>query len=153
MAFITADDLAQQIRGNVPAADLAPFVDAACDAVAQACGPIESVEVTETIRTGNGVGVLRYPAESVVSGPELLDGPAGLVSGSGTVVYRAGYTTPPGWAKLAAVIIAEHLWQTRRGSGAGGRRAVDMSAVAGIGYLVPNQAAALMQPHLLPPRP
>ncbi|HOB05908.1 MAG TPA: hypothetical protein PKM36_11635 [Propionibacteriaceae bacterium] len=152
--FIGAEDLNAQIRGNVPGAELLPFIEAACDAVVQACGPIEEDDITERVRTGSGVGVLRYPAQSVTSGATLLDGPAGLVEGvSGDVTYKVGYATPPGWAKTAAVIIAEHLWQTRRGAGAAGRRAVDMSPVAGIGYLVPNQAAALMQPHLLPARP
>ena len=115
--FIGAEDLNAQIRGNVPGAELLPFIEAACDAVVQACGPIEEDDITERVRTGSGVGVLRYPAQSVTSGATLLDGPAGLVEGvSGDVTYKVGYATPPGWAKTAAVIIAEHLWQTRRGA-------------------------------------
>ena len=62
------------------------------------------------------------------------------------ITYQAGYATPPAWAILAAKIILQHLWRTQRGSRAS-QSGGDANPVQGIGYLIPNQAAILMEPH------
>lgn len=69
--------------------------------------------------------------------------------GQMTVTYVAGYATPPPWAVLAAKIIVQHLWRTQRGSRKG--MGDDPGLVAGVGFLVPNQAAALLESHRLTP--
>ncbi len=159
-SFIGANELVSHLRitDGENIAVLAQFAAAACDVVEEWCGPISPREVTEIVSAPYGVAVLRYPLSELVSVPSgavgdyEVDGPAGLIrstsSFTGSVTYTAGFDKPPAWAVTAATIIAEHLWRTRRG-GAGTRRAGEVSEVPGAGYLVPNQAAALMEPHRL----
>lgn len=139
---------------------LGVMLDAACDVVEDWCGPIGVRDVSETVTPSpSGVVVLGSPFASVVSvsptpAAVVADGPAGVLTVTGVsspvvVAYRAGFEVAPAWARLAALVILEHLWRTRRGAGAGGRRTVDDVAVPGAGYLVPNQAATLMEPHRL----
>lgn len=61
-----------------------------------------------------------------------------------SVTYVAGYQVIPSNILDATRIIIEHLWQTRRGSAGGPRPGVQLSAVPGVGYLVPNQALELL---------
>ena len=57
-----------------------------------------------------------------------------------------GYANPPEWAVAAANIIGRHLWATRLGPNRNG------SMQQGAGYLIPNQAEALLAPRRLPAR-
>lgn len=60
--------------------------------------------------------------------------------------YTAGYSVVPAAWTLAARIVVEHLWQTRRGS-AGGPRVGGMDdtmAVPGMGFSIPNRALELL---------
>lgn len=73
----------------------------------------------------------------------------GTIFGPLLVSYTAGYTSPPGWARLAAKIITQHLWTTQNGSG--GRRpgmgASDADTVPGYGFAVPRMAVEIMESH------
>lgn len=80
----------------------------------------------------------------------------GTIFGPLTVDYTAGYVTPggtaPAWARLAAKIIAQHLWRTQRAAVAAPSQMGDVTAVVpGFGFAVPNMAAELMESHRLVP--
>lgn len=133
--------------------DTRRVLESACGIVEDWCGLIGQTSVTETVGTD---GLLRArPIEltavsSGVVGDYQLDDRVwriSPVSAPVTVTYTAGYATPPSWAVDAALIIFEHLWRTRRGAGANARRGPADVQVPSAGYLVPNQAAQLMEPH------
>lgn len=77
---------------------------------------------------------------------------AGVIASTGTpfagdllVTYSAGRTVIPPHYQLAAQIIIEHLWQTRRGTmGVARPGGMDVSPVAGLGFAVPNRALELL---------
>ena len=128
-------------------------LESACSIVEDWCGPIGQTTVTETVGTD---GLLRArPIEltvvsSGVVGDYTLDDRVWRISpvtAPLTVTYTAGYAVAPTWAVDAALIIFEHLWRTRRGAGANARRAGTDVQVPGAGYLIPTQAAQLMEPH------
>jgi hypothetical protein len=68
-----------------------------------------------------------------------------------TVVYEAGHDPWPTRLKLAGLIIAQHEWSVRNGTG--GRPSPDADSLAmipGSGYLVPHRALELMRNSLRP---
>ena len=133
--------------------DVERMLESACSIVEDWCGAIAPTTETETVGTD---GLLRarpvalLTVSSGVVGDYTIDARLwrlSPVTAPLTVTYTAGYESPPSWAVDAALIIFDHLWRTRRGSGAGARRSAETVAVPGSGYLVPNQAAQLMEPH------
>ena len=139
---------------------LQDYLESACDVVEQQCGPIAvRTAITEQVVAPRGIAVLQYGPSALTSvpvgvvGDYTFDQDTGVVrrtdggAWSGSVTYTAGYATPPAWARQAALFIVEHLWRTRRGMG--GRTADAEAAVPGTGYLIPNRAATLMEPHRL----
>lgn len=171
MAFVIRAEVMEQLGlpvGSPETGAMDLFLDAACDYVESQVGPVSSRTVTQTITVGGLSRVaLRYrPVLSVTSaatrgtaltvGSYEVDLESGILSAvSGytlptevTVTYVAGYTTPPSWAQLAALIIAQHLYRTRRGPSAV-RGPQDVASAPGAGFLVPNQAALLLEPHRL----
>lgn len=74
------------------------------------------------------------------------------------VTYTAGRTTCPSAVRLAALIIATHLWQTQMGNapttgGAFGvtEQRLDVAEFAA-GYSIPNRAVELLTPYRIPPQ-
>lgn len=87
------------------------------------------------------VSLLHVEAASGVV--DVLYGPS--FAGQITVTYKAGYQVIPAEFGLAAAMIVEHLWQTRRGrSGVPSPGGLDTSPVPGLGYAVPNRAIELL---------
>lgn len=62
------------------------------------------------------------------------------------VAYTAGRTEVPPHAKLAALIIIQHLWETQRGRDSRRlpRGEEDVVQFAGFGFAIPNRAAQLL---------
>ena len=61
-----------------------------------------------------------------------------------TLVYTAGYAQVPENAKLAGLIVAQHLWETQNGFA--GRRNADDFVQTGLGFAVPRRAEQLLIP-------
>ena len=154
-AFIAADDLRAYVT-NGKAADengLQLSADLACEVVVEACGPILTTEVVESLDAGTSavlacadatitavsVGV---PADYKVSG-QVLSRVDGAPFPELTVTYTAGAATAPAWARAAALLIASHHWRSRL--------SMPGQATVPVGFLVPNQAETLMAPHRLAP--
>jgi len=192
-AFITLDEVKAQL--NIPVnvtdddAELNDYVEAACDMVESAVGPITSRTITgefvdlmgrtifnELTTAGTRAFVLRWrPVQSIQSitsailagvtyAPSefIIDGGTGIVrrADGGTIFgplvvsYTAGYDMPPGWARLAAKIIVQHLWGSQLGNSPGALPSDDTQATDpafGAGFAMPNRAAELLTPHLLTP--
>lgn len=162
--FLDIDELRTFLnatRGS--AADLEQVdacAEAACDAVEDLCGPVMFTTVTdEHVEASRGRFTTDHPVESVQSAVTLSTGsvvdvtgwrPSGrvvagvTVSGELLVTYTTGYAVAPPWAETAAKIIARHLWRTQIGPMARNE------AQQGSGFLVPNQAMALLEPHVTP---
>jgi hypothetical protein len=94
------------------------------------------------------------PATGIV---RLVSG--GRFVGTYTVTYTAGYVNLPADVSGAIVLIAAHLWETQRMSGQssdtapagfGGLDGVPDAGSAGRGFLIPNRAQELLQPHMRP---
>jgi hypothetical protein len=82
-----------------------------------------------------GTGIIRRFDGGTIFGPLLVS-------------YTAGYATPPGWARMAAKIIVQHLWRTQRGgAGRGGPSSTGGNTTPGYGFAVPNMAVELMESH------
>ena len=150
--FIDAADLSRFLGIPVNGSqdeELDRVADSACELVEQWVGPVTPRTITETLSAGQ---VVRHiPVMSTTSTTHTVDSLTGLVSsttgaGAVSITYTAGYASPPNWATTAALIIGQHLWRTRRG--AGGQRGVsDDAQIVGVGYAIPNQAAAILEPH------
>lgn len=78
-----------------------------------------------------------YVADTDVNQIILRHGLAGWY----TLVYSAGFAQPGENAKLAGLIIAQHLWETQNGGG--GRRGQDM-VPSGLGFAIPRRAAEML---------
>lgn len=159
--FIDSGDLRRFLGvPSGPDEDLDLVAVTACDLAEQWVGPVTLVAVTDTIDTSSpSVALSKAPVASLtavssgVVGDYTTDSESGILRsvsgaplGSLVVTYQAGYVVPPKWAVTAALIIGQHLWRTRRG--AGGQRGVsDDAQIVGVGYAIPNQAAAILEPH------
>ncbi len=67
--------------------------------------------------------------------------------------YIAGRATVPGAVRMAALIIAGHLWETQKANAPtpGMQDGFDAQPTLGMGYAIPNRAADLLSPYLLGP--
>jgi hypothetical protein len=84
--------------------------------------------------------LLRLDPDGIV---DVLFGPA--LVGHLTITYVAGYSIVPAEVGLATRIILQHLWETQRGSRGGPRPGgLDVTAVPGMGFAVPNRAVELL---------
>lgn len=141
----------------------------------RAIGPLVVREFTERVVVDCGVLVLsRTPVVSLTSAMRVsdsvqytdadvdIDKLSGMVealsgrieSGKYDVVYQAGRDPVPEDLKLATLIIGQHMWKTQRGPRARNfprqgstTGSTSEQYVPGAGYLIPNQAATLMQPY------
>lgn len=138
--------------------------DAAQDAVEGLIGPVLWRTVTQRISANGSTLVLNtLPVVSVTS--LTLDGTSvtytavdgGMladvaVTGDVVATYIAGRTVVPGAVRLAALIIAAHLWQTQLGSAPTQLQdGFNAEPTVGVGYAIPNRAADLLAPYLLLP--
>lgn len=139
--------------------------DAAQDAVEGLIGPVLWRTVTQRIDAASSTLVLNtLPVVSVTSltlagSPAtftLVDG--GMledvqVRGTTVATYVAGRTQVPGAVRMAALIIAGHLWETQKANNAtpGMQDDFDAPTTTGLGYAIPNRAADLLAPYLLLP--
>jgi hypothetical protein len=105
--------------------------------------PVISVESITSSPSGLTFDPAWFNVDQLTGIVRRIDG--STFFGQMIVSYTAGYAVAPPWAVLAAKIITQNLWRTQRGT----RRGMgdDPGVIAGIGYLVPNQAAALLEPH------
>lgn len=138
--------------------------NAAQDAVEGLIGPVLWRTVTQAVSANSSTVVLNtLPVVSVTSltlggtgttytltdGGLLLDVP---MRGDMVATYVVGRARVTDDIRMAALIIAAHLWQTQLGAsptqlqdGFGDQTA------SGIGYAIPNRAADLLAPHLMLP--
>jgi len=164
--WITVDEVKR--HANITSSDSDEEIelmrDAAQDAVEGLIGPVLWRTVTQRITANGSVLVLNtLPVVSVTS--LTLDGsPAtytsvegGMltdvtVTGDVVATYVVGRTEVPGAVRLAALIIAAHLWQTQLGSAPTQLQDnFDTQPTVGVGYAIPNRAADLLAPYLLLP--
>lgn len=171
MSALSLDDLKDHLNKATTAADdaeLQDTLDAAEAHVAARCGAFGGAETPVTAHLSGDQLVL--PATRLASIVEVRDpdgdlvaldaGAANLLSGIVRVPYRraGGWTVtvtraqaiPPD-LKLAVLIIAAHLWETQRVPGAG-QQGFGQPAAArpGAAWAIPNRAATLMGPYLVP---
>lgn len=168
-SFLDPEMVRRQLNltGVVMDADLELAMATACDMVEQVCGPVSPQTVTEYVRAPYGVAVLSHRPSSLTAVPSgvvgdyRLDSEAGLVYGSGSgswsgsVTYEAGFPagSPPAWAVQAGLILTDHFWKARRGSGGGARNATPDAQPPGASAPLPRQAVTIMDLHRLAPRP
>lgn len=162
-SFLDANELRSFLnatRGSV--ADLAEVEAcgaAACEQVESLCGPILTATVVERVEASNGAFTTRFPVNSLMAA-ERMNGDVVDVTawriveprfvanvgayGALRVTYSTGWVDAPRWAITAAKIIARHMWRTQIGPMARDE------AQQGSGFLIPNQALALLEPHMTP---
>lgn len=148
--------------------ELERFRSAAQEHVESLVGPVLwRVVVGETVHAHGGVVVL--PLAPVVSVESLtssgvavtyaLRKAAGLLlnvraSGDLALSFTAGRTSCPDAIRVAALIVAEHLWRTQLGNQptTGVYPSEDeLTVSSGQGYAIPNRALELLRPYMLAP--
>lgn len=173
MALITLAELKAQLNMDASNTshdvELAIYVAAAIEAIELARGEVidpRAVTVRITATDANTLVLPYVPVTSVTSietvdgettyAPADFDVPASgtltriagpvLVAGRIVVAYQAGYATPPARYKLAALIVAQHLWETQRGSvtGGGGAIGTEETFDPRQGYALPRRAQELL---------
>lgn len=163
-AFITLDELKAHLNKttDVDDVELETFRAAAEGHVEDLVGPVVWRSVAQTSR-GCSLVLHTLPVVSVdtVDGVDLAetgctaDLEAGIVEGLPVgvrvpVTYTAGRTSCPESVRLAALIIAKHLWETQRGRASNrAGNATEGEQKVPSGYLIPHRAAALLSPHML----
>jgi len=150
------------LAGPVVQRTVTDYLDGGSCAVLLTSAPVASItSVTEY--TGNTGATLSAVTRGTGTGDGyLINTTTGLltrlVSGydypfiSGTqnvkVVYEAGRTAVPDDARLATLMLIQHLWSTSQ-RGSGGRRAtaggMDEMVISGAGYAVPNRVRELAE--------
>lgn len=147
--------------------ELMEYVEAATSIVEKYIGPVVAQAFIERHSSGRRFVLRRTPILSVTSVVPwlatgatyavvdlVLDADTGVVersngmpfiSGPFRVTYQAGRTVVPPNARLAALIIIGHLWETQRGRSKitlGGNS--DVVPVPGMSYAVPKRALELL---------
>lgn len=168
--FITLDEVKRHANLSLSGAandlELSLIKGAAEEHVQSLIGAVLHRSVTETVRAVDGrVLFNQAPVLSVqsltLSGQAVaytLDS-SGMLSGVRaygdlTATYTVGRASAPDAVRLAALIIAEHLWQTQRGNAPSALPATDTGFAEptfGVGFAIPNRALELLGPYLLPP--
>lgn len=146
-------------------AKLKDVLVAVTDLMEPVVGPVTPTTFTET-HYGDCIIPRRTPLASVTSitpyqGTALtsdayrLDTDLGAIylrysySYEYTLVYRAGHNPWPANLKQAGLVICQHEWSVRNGTG--GRPSPDLDSLAmipGFGFLVPHRALELMRGHI-----
>lgn len=167
--FVTLDEVKAHL--NVTGANNDSEIDlvskAAQELVEGIVGPVRWRSVEQSAPVGSTLAVLSVaPVVSVTSvsysgvtylEPVTLDLDAGVLTGltggsDGTIVYVAGRAQCPDAIRLAALIIAGHLWRTQLGSAPSGALPVDDESQQppGLGFAIPSRALDLLAPYMLP---
>jgi len=82
-----------------------------------------------------------------------INGYGSLYGNTATVTYTAGRPVIPAAIQLAATLITQHMYETRRGAGAVPvRGGGDLAPMPGSGFLVPDRAVEALSPFLRSPR-
>jgi hypothetical protein len=164
--WITVDEVKRHANITTSTSDdeVELMRDAAQDAVEGLIGPVLWRTVTQRISANDSTLVLNTTPVLSVTSLTLSGSPAtytvidgGMladVTARGDVVatYVAGRTVVPGAVRLAALIIAAHLWQTQLGSAPTQLQdGFNNEPTVGLGYAIPNRAADLLAPYLLLP--
>lgn len=167
--FITLGEV--KAHANIPSSQTSHDVEldmirgSAEEVVQGLIGPVLWRTVVEVVRPRSGAAILStLPVQSVTSvvndgavvSGYTLNGRAGLVEGvetrsALTVTYVAGRAVVPDAVRLAALIIAGHLWQTQRSGAPSALPSQDFDVPMGLGFAIPARALDLLQPYLLPP--
>jgi hypothetical protein len=170
MALITLDQAKRQL--DIASSDtsrddeLQLWVDATTSAVEKARGEVvDQRRVTDELPVNGGRVILTaVPVTALVSVTSVADGttwdtsalhvtPATgeltvmsgrSLSGGVVVVYNAGYPSPPANYVVAALIILQHLWETRRGAQSIPMGGDNEMYVPQLGYAVPRRAVELL---------
>jgi hypothetical protein len=178
-ALLSLEDARAQLNMTSTAndAELRDMVAATAACVDFFCGPVAPRTLTEVHGRrylGSWEIVVDQPplisVTSIVSqvsgGPSYLPGDLLLIPDSGiiqlgsggyfygrlAVTYVAGRAIIPPSLNLAARLILQHMWKTQRGpAGRPNLGGDDSSAVAGLGYSIPNRAIELMATAPRPP--
>lgn len=153
------------ISGTTDDTEINRFRLVAQEQVEALIGPVLWRTVTETTHAHDKVVVLAsapvVSVESLTSSGAAVTGytlrkPSGLLTGVSatgdlSVSYTAGRSEAPESVRVAAMIIAEHLWRTQRGNAPSALPAdVDPEVVSlGAGFAIPRKAAELLAPYLL----
>lgn len=143
------------------AEEVADAVAMAIEHVEQAVGPIVSTQLTEQVAGGGQVvlscrpsQIVAWPGTSlddvvIVEGSQVVASGSGRLLPSGEVTYLSGWCVDsagvPAWARTAALLIVRHIWLTQQGN------AKLTPVVDGGAWLVPKQAATLLEPRALAP--
>lgn len=170
---LTLDDLAAHLNlpGNVPPTDpgdraeLQRMLDAALRRVRAACGFAGAGPSTVPAASNGGtalvlpvarlasIGIVLDPDGNEVA-PVRVDTAAGVVH---VPVGRPGvwrvtvvHDDLPEDLEVAALIIAKHLYETQRMPRSQARPGGAPPAPSGAGFAIPNRAAELMAPYMLP---
>lgn len=132
---------------------------AAQEQVEAIIGPVLHRTVTEVARVRYGSAILSVtPILSVTqatSGGLAFDSTVGLKSGvldsrlhataDVSVTYVAGRSVASDSMRLAALIIADHLWKTQRGGGPSSLDEVGDLVETPIGFAIPRRASDLLR--------
>lgn len=174
MSAVDIEDVKRHLRIAVDTYDtqLQATIDAAEDAIAQKCGPLEPTAVTERVNGGGCALVLnRTPVISLTSVTPVGGAaynvadlqvhessgvvewvfPAYFVVGRYDVVYQSGRETLPGALKEAVLELTRELWEPQRGgSTRAGSRPVesDPIATAGAGIERLRRVQDLIRPYV-----
>jgi len=169
LEWISVDEVKRQanIKTSTSDEEVDLIRGAAQDLVEQLIGPVLWRTVTETVAASrDGVVALRnFPIVSLTSltssGTSVtstLNSTGGMLTGITvygdlTATYVAGRTSVPDAVRMAALIIAAHLWETQRGASPSPIPTDDFgsSQPFGVGFAIPNRAMELLSPYLLPP--
>lgn len=165
MSVISREDFKTHL--NIPAnvvkddAEVQRTLDATERHVAALIGPLTTGTSTVAVYTSGQNLVL--PAVRLAGTPVIVDPDGNTVSvaardinllsgiirvpyaraGAWQVTVASGAATIPADVELAVLIIGKHLWDTQRVPGRG------VEAVPA-GFAIPNRAATLLEPYLLP---
>lgn len=167
MSVIPLDELKQQINttAGVDDAELQRTLDAAELHVAAVCGGFGPSTLAARLSGDQLVlPAVRLTGVVAVRDPDGVDvtlntDAVNLLSGIVRVPYRRAGTwavdvttesAMPADLRLATLIIAAHLWETQRVPGAGQGFGQPTAARPGAAWAIPNRAATLMAPYLLP---
>lgn len=138
MSFLAQSDVKDFLNLTSYPTELALHVNAACDLIENAVGPVTPRTVTETIHSRSGVLVLTHtPVISVTSlaslyvgnlswlpGDFTLDAATGVlyqplgrsVDGPYVVTYQSGRQPVPDALVLAALFVVRETWGSQRGA-------------------------------------
>lgn len=173
MYLDAADDVVSNLIGPVTAT---PFTDLIEPAHGVSSYPSGTYSTAAGPSAWRGFTLAHTPVQSLTSvtgaysgavystAGLLLEGTQGLVRPAAAtawpwwepvlVAYVAGWVKVPAAARLAALVIIEHLWQTQRAGGVSASPFAPESPGQphGLGYAIPPRALELLAPFRLAPR-